>query len=189
MANAGGSTAMEESTPANSRARIWMVGAAIALIALAVPAGAAATVTVTSYKITSNLPPAPPPPSALTTPSDGPASFQAGATVDAGSYSTFAYGGDPAEDIKTARTNFAAGLLGNPESVPKCPEAALQAAGATCPAGSAIGTSRLDVKPAGGASPVGGFNGIVYNAEPLGNEPGRLGVVTFTGPTTFLVSS
>ena len=31
--------------------------------------------------------------------------------------------------------------------------------------------------------------GTVYNAEPIGNEPGRLGVVTPTGPSTRLVSS
>ena len=166
-----------------------VIGAAIAVAVLAAPGSAAATVTVTGYSITSNLPPAPTPPSALTTPSPGPSSFQAGANPDAGSYSTFAYGGDPAEDLKTARTNFAAGLLGNPESVPKCSEAALQAGGTTCPAASRIGTSRLDIKVAGSSTPAGGFNGFVYNAELLGNEPGRLGVVTFTGATTFLVSS
>src|SRR5688500_15140819 len=151
MAKAGGSTVMEESTPASIRARIGIAAAAIAtLMVLAAPAAAPATVTVTSYKITSNLPAFP------TVPSDGPGSFQAGATVDAGSYSTFSYGGDPAEDIKTARTNFAAGLLGNPESVPKCPEAALQTN--TCPAATQIGTSRLDVKIAGTASPFTGFS-------------------------------
>ena len=53
----------------------------------------------------------------------------------------------PREDLQIARTNFAAGLLGNPESVPKCPEASLQAN--TCPAATAIGTSRLDAVLAG----------------------------------------
>ena len=170
---------MEETTLARASARIFTLGAAIAaVIALAAPSAAPAAVTVTSYKITSNLPSFP------TVPSDGPLSLQAGATTDAGSYSTFSYGGSATEDIREALTNFAPGLLGNPESVPKCPEANLQTN--TCPAASQIGTSRLDVKIAGTASPILGFPGFVYNAEPLGNEPGRLGVVT---PSAGLVSS
>jgi hypothetical protein len=152
------------------------------LVAIAAPAAAPAAMSVTSYKITANLPAYP------TVPSDGPSTLQAGANPDAGSFSTFGYT-NATEDIKTALTNFAPGLLGNPESVPKCSEASLQAGGATCPAGSSIGTSRLDVNFAGGPPFfVPSFPGIVYNAEPLGNEPGRLGVVTVVGATT-LVSS
>jgi hypothetical protein len=153
--------------------RSSLIVGAIVLSCLAVPGVAAATVTVTSYKITSNLPAFP------TEPSGGPSSAQAAAVVDAGSYSTFGYS-SPSEDIQTALTNFAPGLLGNPESVPKCPEASLQppSFGATCPAGSQIGTSRLDVKLASGGGPFTSFSGVVYNAEPLGDEPGRLGVVT-----------
>ena len=82
----------------------------------------------------------------------GPSTFQAGAFPDAGSWSRFTYP-NATEDLQIARTNFAAGLLGNPESVPKCPEAALQAGGSTCPAGSAIGSSRLDAVVAGTTSP------------------------------------
>jgi hypothetical protein len=151
--------------------------AAAALIAFAAPAGAPAAVTTAGYKISSDLPAFP------GVPSNGPSTFQAGANPNAGSYSIFTYP-NAAEDLKTARTNFTAGLLGNPESVPKCPEANLQTN--TCPASSLIGTSRLDVKIAGTASPFNGFPGFVYNAEPLGNEPGRLGVVT---PSAGLVSS
>jgi hypothetical protein len=144
----------------------------IAGLALLWPAPVAnATVTVTSYKITSNLPT---PGTAV--PNDGPSTLQAGANPDAGSYSTFGYGGDPSEDLKTALTNFSPGLLGNPESVPKCAEADLQAG--TCPASTVIGTSRLDVQGAGGSSPIASFPGTVYNAAPLANEPGRLGVRT-----------
>jgi hypothetical protein len=144
-------------------------------------AARAATMTVPSYKITSNLP-------ATGTPADGPSTLQAGANPDAGSWSTFSYP-NATEDIKTAITNFAPGLLGNPEAVPKCSEAALQAGGATCPAGSTIGTSRLDTFIPSIPAPGPSLAGIVYNAEPLGNEPGRLGVVTPTGASTFLVSS
>ena len=154
----------------------------VALVALAAPAVAPAQVTIDAYKITSVVP------AANSVPPDNPSTFQAGAFPDAGSWSRFTYP-NATEDIQIARTNFAAGLLGNPESVPKCPEAALQAGGAACPAGSAIGSSRLDAVAAGTTTVAASLTGTVYNAETLGNEPGRLGVVTPTGPATRLVSS
>ena len=168
--------------------RSFLIAGALALACLAAPSVAAAAITVDSYKITSNMPAFP------TVPSNGPSTFQAGANPDAGSWSVFSYP-NSSEDIKTAITNFAPGLLGNPESVPKCPQAALEAGGAGCPAGSAIGTSRLDIIIAAtGAPPPGGSGlpssllGTLYNAEPLGNEPGRLAAVTPTGGAP-LVSS
>jgi hypothetical protein len=150
------------------------------------PAGvaqAAPAITVTNYKIISDLPPF----SVLPVPSDGPSTLQAGANPDAGSYSTFAYS-NQTEDIKTALTHFAPGLLGNPTSVPRCSEADLQAN--ACPPDTKIGTSRLDTGPATLGFPVASasFLGSIYNAVPLANEPGRLGVVTQVGPQT-LVSS
>jgi hypothetical protein len=166
----------------------FLIAAVVVLACLAIPAAAPAAVAIDSYKITSNMPAFP------TVPSDGPSTFQAGANPDAGSWSTFSYP-NSSEDIKTALTNFAPGLLGNPESVPKCPQAALEAGGAACPAGSTIGTSRLDIiLAATGAPPPGGSGlpssllGTLYNAEPLGNEPGRLAAVTPTGGAP-LVSS
>jgi hypothetical protein len=169
--------------PSQSYARKTFPAALMAavFICLAAPALAPAAVTVTSYKITSNLPAYP------TVPGDGPSTLQAGANPDAGSFSTFTYP-NATEDVKTALTNFAPGLLGNPEAVPKCPESALQAGGGSC-VSSIIGTSRLDVNFAGGPPfLIPSFPGTVYNAEPLGNEPGRLGVVTVVGANT-LVSS
>jgi hypothetical protein len=166
-----------------SRRRIVAVALAATAAALAgLATSASAAVSVTGYKITSDLPSFP------TVPTNGPSTLQAGGHPNAGSYTTFAYP-NATEDLKTALTNFGPGLLGNPESVPKCSEALLEAGGTGCPSGSAIGTSRLDVQIAGTTSPVNGLGGTVYNAEPLGNEPGRLGVVTFTSPSTFLVSS
>jgi hypothetical protein len=157
-----------------------LIAGALVLASLAVPGAASATVTVTKYRITSNLPTYP------TEPDGGPSSAQAAALVDAGSFSIFSYSG-ASEDIRTALTNFAPGLLGNPESVPKCPEANLQTN--TCAASTVIGTSRLDtVLAANGTTPTGSFPGTVYNAEPLTDEPGRLGVVTVT-PLGNLVSS
>lgn len=157
-----------------------ILGSALALVFLGalIPATGTAAVTITAYKINSNLPSA-------GVPADGPSTLQAGAFPNAGSYSTFGYTTPGVDDVQIAITNFAPGLLGNPESVPKCPEADLQAPnfGATCPAGSAIGTSRLDSNAAGS------FAGTVYNAAPLGNEPGRLGVVTPAGGLGTLISS
>jgi hypothetical protein len=60
--------------------------------------------------------------------------------------------------------------------VPKCAEAVLQAGGAACPAGSLIGSSRLDV------STGDSIGGRLYNAELLDTEPGRLAAVTDAGP-------
>jgi hypothetical protein len=154
----------------------------IAAIAVGTSPALGATLTIPSYTITSNMPSYP------TVPSPGPSTNQAGVHPDSGSFTTFSYP-NATEDLKTALTNFGPGLLGNPESVPRCSEAALEAGGLTCPAGSAIGTSRLDANVAGTSFHAASLNGTLYNAEPLGNEPGRLAAVTFTSPSTFLVSS
>jgi hypothetical protein len=159
-----------------------------AVAALLIPAAPAAAgpaaapaVSITAYKITSDLPAFP------LVPTNGPSTLLAGANSNSGSYTTFAYT-NATEDLLTALTNFAPGLLGNPESVPKCSQEALEAGGADCPAGSAIGTSRLDAVVAGTTFTAVSLPGTMYNAVQLGNEPGRLAVVT---PTPFgpLVSS
>jgi hypothetical protein len=164
--------------------RSCLVVLVLAFTSLVTPASAPAAVGIDAYKITSDMP-------TTGTPTDGPSTFQASANPAAGSWTTFTYP-NAAEDLQTALTNFAPGLLGNPESVPKCPEAALQAGGAACPAGSVIGTSRLVANVAGTGVPgvtAANLAGTFYNAELLGNEPGRLASVTFTSPTTFLVAS
>ncbi len=150
------------------------IGLVTALAVCLVPASAGAAVTVTSFKITSNMPASP------TVPASGPSTVQSGAHPDAGSFSTFSYP-DTVEDLHTAITNFGPGLLGNPESVPKCPQADLEAGGAACPPASLIGSSRLDTT-------IGSFPGQLYNGELLANEPGRLAAVTPT-PLGILVSS
>jgi hypothetical protein len=156
--------------PKHSRI-VWGVIVAIGMMALSAPP-ASADVTVSSYRITSDLSAFP------AVPSPGPSTFVSGASPNAGSYTTFTYSNDT-DDLEAALTNFGPGLLGNPESVPKCPQAALEAGGTACPAGSQIGTSRLDVAvAAGGPGAVAGFTGNLYNAELLGSEPGRLAAVT-----------
>ena len=148
--------------------RTSLIAGALVLACLAVPGVAAAADGIDELQ--DHLGPAACPDAAA----DGPSSFQAGGAIpDAGSCSMFAYP-NASEDLKTALTNFAPGLLGNPESVPKCPQADLEAGGLTCPAGSQIGTSRLDVEVAGTTPRIAAASlpGTVYNAEPLGNEPG-----------------
>ncbi len=65
----------------------------------------------------------------------------------------------------------------------------------TCPTNTRIGTSRLEtylagtnLAPPGPLAPLTSLPGTIYNAEPLANEPGRLGIVTPVGATN-LVSS
>jgi hypothetical protein len=155
--------------------------AAIAVVSIsASPALAQPAISITNFEVTSNLP-------ATGVPAPGPSTLQAGANPDAGSYSAFAYT-NATEDLRTALTNFAPGLLGNPEAVPKCQEADIQAGGASCPTGSTIGTSRFDAQVSANGAPAGSFPGTVYNAEPLGSEPGRLGIVTPTPIGTLIAS-
>jgi hypothetical protein len=153
-----------------ARFAIAAIGA-IGLLGLSAPT-AFADVTVSGYRITSDLSAFP------AVPNPGPSTLVSGANPNAGSYTTFTYSNDT-DDLESALTNFGPGLLGNPESVPKCPQAALEAGGAACPPGSQIGTSRLDVAVAAGSpTPAAGFSGQLYNAELLGSEPGRLAAVT-----------
>lgn len=146
-----------------------------ALALWAAPAMGDAAISISSYEITSNLP-------TSGVPAPGPSTFQSGAHSDAGSYTAFSYT-NGTEDLRTALTNFGPGLLGNPESVPKCSQELLVAGGTGCPAASVIGTSRLE---AAGFPPL---MGTLYNAELLGNEPGRLAAVTNAGPLGIIVSS
>jgi hypothetical protein len=174
---AGFSTLLGEGTFIETRG--WRLAcAAISVIAAtaAVPSVATAAVSTTGFEVTSDMPLGP------GVPNPGPSTVVAGAHPSAGSFSTFGYP-DSTEDLKTAITNFGPGLLGNPESVPKCPEAALEAGGAACPPGSLIGSSRLDIST--GAS----IGGQLYNAELLGNEPGRLAAVTNAGPPLGIIVS
>ena len=115
------------------------------------PATSPAQVTIDGYKITPVLQ------GANSVGLDGPSSFQAGANPDAGSWSRFTYP-NATEDVQIARTNFAAGLLGNPESVPKCPEAALQTN--TCPVDHARSGRRVWTRssPARRSTPGGSFS-------------------------------
>jgi hypothetical protein len=155
-----------------------MACAAIVVLAAfaAMPSVAAAAVSINGFEITSDMP------LGAAVPTPGPSTVVAGAHPDAGSFSTFGYP-DSSEDLQTAITNFGPGLLGNPESAPKCPQAALEAGGSACPAGSLIGSSRLDT------SQPASLAGRLYNAELLGNESGRLAAVTDAGPLGIIVSS
>ena len=113
-------------------------------MALSAGGASAANISITDYRIIGDLPAFP------ASPANGPSTLQAGANPDAGSTSGFAYTG-ATEDLEQALTNFAPGLLGDPTSVPLCPEANLQTN--TCPADTRIGTSRLETSSRARRSP------------------------------------
>ena len=97
-----------------------------------------------------------------------PASPEAGASVDASSSTTLAYG-TLTEDVKKTIGHFAPGLLANPEAVPHCAQALWLAD--ACPADTLIGSSQAVING------VVVENGRIYNQELLADEAGRLGII------------
>src|SRR4029079_1521352 len=92
--------AMRDETTSIRHRPVGTIGVLIAAVIMvlgvvASPAAAAPSMSIPAYKITSNLPPAPPalgfPFTPATVPDDGPSTFTAGANPSAGSYETFAY--------------------------------------------------------------------------------------------------
>lgn len=140
---------------------LWLTAALFAAWAIVATASAfaAPAVTVTEFSLT-------------------PSTTTAGASPDATVSSNYSYS-NPTEDLKTAIVNFPPGLLGNPEALPKCSEAELQAA--ACPPETQVGTSVFSAFWVG-VGPLPPAPGMVYNAELLGGEAGRLGIIT---PTPF----
>jgi hypothetical protein len=94
------------------------------------------------------------------------------ADTSAGAHSDFTLSfsvEDPAKDLRDLAIHLPPGLVGNPEAVPRCTQAEFTAILIACPAGSDVGdvTVGTNVLPA---------SGNVYNLEPLGDEPARLGI-------------
>ncbi len=81
----------------------------------------------------------------------------------------------PAGSLKNLEVKLPAGLVGNPNAVPKCPIADFAKKFANiCPKNTAIGKTVLYT--------VGPFPAIVYNLEPGPNEPARFGFKVLTAP-------
>jgi hypothetical protein len=79
----------------------------------------------------------------------------------------------PEDQLRDLTVSLPPGLSGNPQSVPKCTVAQLN--GDTCPAGSQIGTTSVQITTLS-LIPLT-VNGSVYNVVPQPGEPARLGIV------------
>ena len=79
------------------------------------------------------------------------------------------------DDIKHTIGHFAAGMVANPEAVPKCPRDVYLAD--QCPADTLIGSSEADVHVLPPVGPVLTEPGRIYNVVQQGTEAGRLGII------------
>ena len=142
---------------------------ACAVLALAAwPAQAAAnhTVVATDFKLTAS-------------------NTDAGASPDASSWTTLVYPGTPnTDDIKHTIGHFAAGMVANPEIVPKCPRDVYLAD--QCPADTLIGSSEADIHVLPPVGPVLTEQGRIYNVVQQGAEAGRLGIIVDAASKAFL---
>ena len=113
-------------------------------------------------------------------------SHVAGASPDASSWTTLTYPGGVGntDDIKHTIGHFAAGMVANPEAVPKCPRDVYLAD--SCPANTLIGSSEADVHALPPVGPVVTEPGRIYNVVQQGTEAGRLGIVIDATSKAFL---
>ena len=129
----------------------------VALTALALlvpPASADAAFSITDFTVS---------------PSSAPAGSHPDSTV------SMSFGGSSSEDVKDIIQHFPAGIIPNPEALPKCTQAQLQAD--MCPPASKLGTTTLTATP---EIPLGmptTSNGDVYNIEVDPPYVGGLGFV------------
>ena len=148
------------------RPLIHFVLCAAALAAWPAQAAANHTVVATDFRLTAS-------------------SHVAGASPDASSWTTLTYPGVPnTDDIKHTIGHFAAGLVANPEIVPKCPRDVYLAD--NCPADTLIGSSEADVHVLPPVGPVLTEPGRIYNVVQQGKEAGRLGIVIDATSKAFL---
>jgi hypothetical protein len=136
------------------RATITAVTAAIALLALTAPPSAFAAFEISGFTAS-------------------PSSAPAGSHPDSSVSMTF--GGSASEDVKDIIQHFPAGIIPNPEALPKCTIAQLDAD--LCPLASRLGSTTLTATP---EIPLGmpmTSNGDVYNIEVDPPYVGGLGFV------------
>jgi len=82
---------------------------------------------------------------------------------------------DAADNLKDLTVDLPTGLLGNPMATTQCAEAQLDQD--TCPAESAVGSTTTSVTALAPINLPLDVPGTVYNVQPPGNEPARLGIV------------
>jgi hypothetical protein len=130
------------------------------------PAAADHTVVATDFRLTAS-------------------SHVAGASPDATSWTTLIYPGTPnTDDIKHTIGHFAAGMVANPEIVPKCPRDVYLAD--NCPADTLIGSSEADIHVLPPVGPIVTEPGRIYNVVQQGTEAGRLGIIVDAASKAFL---
>ena len=101
------------------------IAVALATVALLVPpASANAAFSITDFTVS---------------PDSAPAGSHPDSTV------SMSFGGSASEDVKDIIQHFPAGIIPNPEALPKCTQAQLQAD--TCPPASKLGTTTLTATP------------------------------------------
>ena len=123
----------------------------------ALPATAAATVTMTDFKVE-------------------PSSTQGGGHPNVTITQTFDYGSSTTDSAKDAFVRLQPGLLGNPQNAGFCTQQQFQAD--NCPADSVVGSVEVTAKAYILVVPVTLTNsGVVYNLRPTGDEPARVGIV------------
>ena len=154
------------SRPPVRRTLVPALALAVALLAWPAQAPADHTVVATDFRLTAT-------------------SHAAGASPDASSWTTLTYPGTPnTDDIKHTIGHFAAGMVANPEAVPKCPRDVYLAD--KCPADTLIGSSEADVHVLPPVGPVVTEPGRIYNVVQQGSEAGRLGIIVDATSKAFL---
>jgi hypothetical protein len=124
---------------------------------VALPATAAATVTMTDFKVE-------------------PSSTQGGGHPNVTITQTFDYGSSTTDSAKDGFVRLQPGLLGNPQNAGFCTQQQFQAD--DCPADSVVGSVEVTAKAYILVLPVTLTNGgVVYNLRPTGDEPARVGIV------------
>lgn len=105
-----------------------------------------------------------------------PATTQAGAHDDVTIATGFAEN-PTSDDLKSITVVLPPGLVGNPNAADRCAEATFRAD--TCPVSSRVGSTQTSVQVAvlPGVEVPQTVSGDVYNLQPQGAEPARLGVV------------
>lgn len=148
--------------------------ATVAAGVLALPAVAAADVTVTGFSVT-------------------PSTTAAGAHPDVVVNEQFSYGSSTTDSVKKTTLHFPAGLLGNPQATPKCSESDFEAD--SCPANTQVGETTVGTLvyaapplslPLSISAP-----GSIYNLVSDSTHPAILGIVVRPGmgaPNIFLKS-
>src|SRR6476661_5342614 len=130
--------------------------ALVVMLALALPAAASASVSITSFKVT-------------------PSTTQAGAHPDLTVDTAFSLT-PTSDDVKSVGVLLPQGLVGDPNAADRCSASAFAAD--NCPATSKVGTTTASVTATILlVETPQQVTGDVYDLQPQGSEPARLGIV------------